>query len=108
MLAAVDRATFRGTEGHLGRLAAGGARRVVHWPIATLSTPSRPATLAADLPETVAAVDRTFTRRLERHLGGLVAIRTRGVKHLTLTRILVHKEVVTAFREETEVGFRSR
>jgi hypothetical protein len=108
MLTAVDRATFRGTEGHLGRLAAGGARRVVHWPIATASTTSRPLALAADLTETVAAVDRTVTRWLERHLGGLAAIRTRGVKHLTLTRILVHEEVVTAFREEIEVGFRSR
>lgn len=113
MLAAVDRATFRWSEGYLGRLAAGGACSIEHLSIATAPTAAaRTASHAAGalatthLSKAVTAVDRALSSWLEGHLRGLVTIRARGVKHLTPHGILVHS-VVTAFREEIEVGLHS-
>lgn len=111
MLSAIDRAPFRWSEGYLGRLAARGARSVEHLSIATRTPTARTrshaaAALTTHLSEAVTAIDRALSSWLEGHLRRLATIRARGVKHLTPHGILVHS-VVTAFREEIEVGLHS-
>lgn len=79
VLAAVNCPSFRWLEGYFCGLATSSTDSIVHWSVPSVGSRLR----AANVAETVAAIYRAVSGRLERHLRFLAAVRTDNVKHLT-------------------------